>query len=245
MKEKDTYLPKLEVPEAFIRDLRQSIEVYRPRVTDGKPELMPAPLKRNFALLALIADVGDVFANLNVVLEDLDKLEADPFAFGDTDPFARFKFLLRSIHAEFERFSGLFDQYLALTAASGYLTQRQRSRLKVIFTERVRSLLDAAEAEGGVTAHWYAGAEKHVTLLRGVAHIQSFIEAAQPNHTKAADWKKVLSPRVQSRRRMIFDAGWQIGHLWMTVIELATSVTVERRPSRLPSARRRVGRTHL
>jgi hypothetical protein len=110
MKEKDTYLPKLEVPEAFIRDLRQSIEVYRPRVTDGKPELMPAPLKRNFALLALIADVGDVFANLNVVLEDLDKLEADPFAFGDTDPFARFKFLLRSIHAEFERFSGLFDQ---------------------------------------------------------------------------------------------------------------------------------------
>jgi hypothetical protein len=241
---KHSYLPKLRLPAEFLWHARQSLEQYQPKAGQHSKDSLgiPPQLKQQCALLALVADVDDALANLNIVLRDLDRLAADPFGFGDADPFARFKFLLRSVHAEFEHFSGFFDRYLQLCGSDIKLTGPEQRRLKVIFAERVRALLDAAEAEQIVTARWNAPAGDEASVRRGVAYIQSHIEAAQPNHTRVADWKKVLWPRVRNQRQMIFDAGIRIVTAWTEAIELMASATdVEPRRRRLsPTGRKSV-----
>jgi hypothetical protein len=237
-----SYLPKLRLPAEFLWHARQSLEEYQPTAGQhSKDSLgMPPQLARQCALLALVADVDDALANLNIVLRDLDRLAADAFGFGDVDPFARFKFLLRSVHAEFEHFCGLFDRYLQLCGPDVKLTGPEQRRLKVIFAARVRALLDAAEAEQIVTARWNAPASDEVSVRRGVAYIQSHIEAAQPNRTQVADWKKVLWPRVRNQRQMIFDAGTRIVTAWTEAIELMASATdVEARRRRLSATGRK------
>jgi hypothetical protein len=46
--------------------------------------------------------IGNAHSSLNVVVADLGKLGADPYAFGDSNPVARFEYLLRSVHRDFE-----------------------------------------------------------------------------------------------------------------------------------------------
>lgn len=223
---KGSYLPALEIPAAFIYDLQRLIEQFSRVVKRERLEissLMPPALIQNCALLALVTDVDNANANLNIVLADLDKLAADPFYFSDTNPFARLKFLLRSVHAEFERLSEFFDQLLHLCAAGHKLTCPERRRLQAIFGKRLRLLLAAAEAEELVTSGRPAHAGGYDTLLRGVAYVQARIEAAEPEHTTVMEWTKRVRPRVQACRRRIFDAGMQVVNVWSGGISLLTS----------------------
>jgi hypothetical protein len=184
---------------------------------------VPPALVQDCALLALVADVDAVIANLNIVLADIDKLGADPFAFGDTSPFARFKFLLRAAEAEFEHCSELFDQFLLHCASAHKLTQPERRRLQAIFEERVRLLLTAGKSEELTTSRTYAHADDQGALLRAVAYIQSRVEAAEPDHTTVMEWAKRMRPRVQSSRRRIFHVGIQVAKVWSGGIALFTS----------------------
>ena len=221
-----SFLGRLETSAAFIYDVQRSIEGLTPRLKRGQPELasrVPPALAQDCALLALVADVDAVIADLNIVLADIDKLGADSFAFGDTNPFARFKFLLRAAQAEFEHCSELFDQFLLLCASSHKLTQPERRRLQAIFKERVRLLLTAGKSEELTTSRTYPHADDYGALLRGLAYIQSRIEAAEPVHTTAVEWTKRMQPRVQLSRRRIFDVGMRLAKVWSGGIALFTS----------------------
>ena len=221
-----SFLRRLEISAAFIYDVQRSIERLTPRLKRGQPEIssrVPQALAQDCALLALVADVDAVIANLNIVLADLDKLGADPFAFGDTNPFARLKFLLRATQAEFEHCSEFFHQFLLLCASAHKLTQAERRRLQATFAKRVRLLLTAVESEELTTSRRHPHADDQDTLLRAVAYIQSRVEAAEPVHTTVMEWAKRLRPRVQSSRRRIFDVGIQVAKVWSGGIALFTS----------------------
>jgi hypothetical protein len=216
------------------------MERYPPRLNARQPKpspRMPRKLLQRYELLVLIADVDEANTNLNISLRDLDKLDADPFTFGDTNPFARFKFLLRSVHTEFDRLSGFFDQYLRLCGRD--VRPSERRKLQVIFGTRIRSLLAAAETEELATARGYANPNQRVNLIRRVAYIQALGAAPEPEHTTLADWGKVMRPRVQAMRRLIFAAGMEIATAWSRAIELSTSSAGgAKRSSRRPAARR-------
>jgi hypothetical protein len=161
--------------------------------------------------LILLGRVEDTNAMLNIVLRDLDRFGADPFVFGDTNPFLRFRFLLRSAHAEFERFPGLFDRYLRLHTDDRKLALSQRQKLLAVFVNRVRPLLDMSEEEGSTTT------------VRGLAYLEALVAAAEPDHTTIADWSVVMRPRVQAARAAIFATGMEVVTVWSSAIELLAS----------------------
>jgi hypothetical protein len=220
------YLPRLRMPHAFIEHVQESLQRFAPPLTPKhlaprKP--IPQELAQNCSLLALVADVDASNANLNVVLEDLDKLDANPVAFADTRPDLRYKFLLRSVQAELERLSEFFDQFLRLFTATSKLTQPELCKLQAIFGVRIRALMAAAEAEQLMTARAYEHAGDLDTLLRGIAYMQSCIETALPNHSTAADWAKTMQLRCRASRQCIFDTGMRVVTFWSAAIELFTS----------------------
>jgi hypothetical protein len=217
------FLPKTEVPDNFVREVLQAIDCC-PRLVQNEPKLplMPLLLKRNFRLLALIADVDDAIANLNIVLGDLDRLGVGPFSFGDADPFSRFKFLLRSEVAEFERLSECFSQYLQFCGSAGELSQHEQRKLKALFGERLGLLIDTAEGDA-VTAIWRGTDRDHVHFRRGIGYLQSRSEVQRPTQATVEDWNKVLLPRIRRRRRVIFDAGMRLAAVWASAIELSAA----------------------
>jgi hypothetical protein len=216
------FLPKTQVPDHFVRNVLRTIEQY-PRLgqTRQKLPLMPILLKRDFRLLALVADVDDAIANLNIVLGDLDKLGLGPFSFGDADPLLRFKFLLRSENAEFGRLTECFNQYLNFCGSAGELSQLEQRNLKALFGERLGLLIDTTEAD--VTAIWRGTERDHIRFHRGAGYLLSRSEAARRNPVAVVDWDKVLLPRIRRRRRVIFDTGMRLAVVWANAIELSAS----------------------
>jgi hypothetical protein len=217
------FLPKTEVPDTFVRDVLQAIDCY-PQLVQNQPKLpqMPLLLKRNFRLLALVADVDDAIANLNIVLGDLDRLGVGPFSFGDADPFLRFKFLLRSEVAEFQRLSKCFDQYLQFCGSAGELSQLEQRKLKSLFGERLGVLIDTAEVDE-VTAIWRGNDSDNGHFRRGISYLKSRSAAVRSSPATVDDWNTVLLPRIRRRRRVIFDAGMRLGVVWASAMEISAA----------------------
>jgi hypothetical protein len=209
-----SYLPGVKISGTFVCDVQRSLGPGNPARRLGELEMssaMAAALTQKYTLLALVGEVDDATTNLNIVLMDLDKLSADPFAFGDTNPFARFKFLMRAAHAEFEHSSEFFARFLRLCAYGQKLSPPERRRLKLMFEERIYSLLASGEPWESTGTGEDTQPDGYGVKLRGVAYIKSRIAAAEPAHTTLVEWTKLMRPRVQSSRRRIFDVGTQVG----------------------------------
>jgi hypothetical protein len=222
---RNAHLPKLELPPALLHDLRASMQRHRLSPSAGqRSALMARSFVSRYRPLILLGRVEDTNAMLNIVLRDLDRFGADPFVFGDTNPFLRFRFLLRSAYAEFERFPGLFDQYLRLCTDDRKLALSQRRKLLAVFVNRVRPLLDMSEEERSATPRRRSHANSRVDEVRGLAYLEALVAAAvEPDHTTIADWSVVMRPHVQAARAAIFAAGMEIVTVWASAIELLAS----------------------
>jgi hypothetical protein len=214
------------MPEAFLAQVRHSLKRFVPPLTPTHPAYsspIPRELAQNCSLLALVADVDTSNAHLNIVLQDLDKLDADPLAFADTNPHLRYKFLLRSVQMELERLSDSFDQFLRLFTATSKLTELELSKLQTTFGDRVRSLIAAAAAEQLITPRGHEHGSDLDTLLRGIAYMQARIDTAPPGPTTTTDWAKSMHSRMRARRQSVFDAGMRGVTFWSGAIELFIS----------------------
>jgi hypothetical protein len=163
------------------------------------------------SLFHVISEVDEVIVNLNMVTADLGRLGKSAKAFGDANPFTRYKFLMRMWLYEFARFEDLFGYYTLFLEKNKLLTKQERKQAREEFYKANEPFIRMRN----VFAHDAATWEGHVTTEIGLLAAADQVRMAiKDKDGKLLTWDDHIAPLCARMLPNLFEAGREMRITW-------------------------------
>lgn len=164
------------------------------------------------SLLSVISEVDDVNENLSLAMSDIDRLAKYPIIFGDSDPFKRYKFLVRMWMYEYARYEDLFGFYTLWQEKRGLLTRAERKAAREEFHQANKPLIRIRNILAHDSYSWESHhSSKHLTLLGA---LQTSGMRAIDKDGKVLRWEDHISPLCESMLPWLYECGQSMNLMW-------------------------------
>lgn len=174
------------------------------------------------SLFPILSEVDEVLTNLNLAMGDLERLRDDPWAFSDSNPFDRYKFVMRLWLYEFARFEDLFGYYTLWLEKRRRITKDERKQLRAEFYTQNETLIRMRNVFAHDKAEW-AG---HVTMEMGLlAALDAAGMSVADKEGKRLSWLDQMAPLCSRVLPQLLEAGQGMRVMWsMLMAELAAGL---------------------
>lgn len=189
------------------------------RFENGKIILPRLTKRQNAAkgLFLLVCEVDELIDNLNILLNDLDRLSESPLLFsGAGTPLKRYKLFLRSFFYEFSRFEDLFGYFLLWLEQLGEISKKDRKAMRAEFYEHLKPMVVIRNTMLHNSFDWNKTLPVDVFLLEGADH--SGHRLVRKSDGVEVNWKILLSPICVNSRNILFTAAADMRTFWSTVV---------------------------
>lgn len=171
--------------------------------------------KLSLSLFYIVSEVDEVIDNINIVLGDLARLRSDHAAFGDFNPFARYKLLVRTYSYEYARFEDLFGYFTHWCTQEKLLTKQQRKELRNEFYIANQKAIQSRNILMHDIASWKGHCTPELSLLQGA---DLFGLEVRDKDDKLLTWKNHLSPICEKMIKTCYSEGHEIRTFWSMVV---------------------------
>ncbi len=216
-------ISKIEIPDVVSKRLGELndkiVEAIRSGGFDGKTidiGVLPSDLAFLKTFFFLIAEVDESLQFLNLCLMDLDKLKSDPEVFPGSDPFQRYKLIVKSYMYEYARFEDIFGYLLIFLERNSYLTKKERKNVRDEFYEQIKPMVKIRNTIAHDSYGWEDHMTMEITMLRS-AQTCGMALVDKKTGSKLS-WAGELGKLIDEKRPMLLAEGRGMRTFWSMLI---------------------------